>query len=127
MIFISQKTINIYIYISYILKQWLRDFTLGSCLLGSVKLTTNADPDKCKYNNYCIVFNSRSEFLFADRSAGKNVIIFGTDMSSSVHIHNKNEDVLILGEVPTQGLDDTTLAAEAKYPFNFTQPKKNLY
>ena len=47
-------------------------------------------------------------------------------MSSSVHIHNKNEDVLILGEVPTQGLDDTTLAAEAKYPFNFTQPKKKF-
>ena len=32
----------------------------------------------------------------------------------------KNEDILILGEVPTQGLDDTTLTAEAKYPINFT-------
>ena len=41
-------------------------------------------------------------------------------MSSSVHIDKKNEDILILGEVPTQGLDDTTLTAEAKYPINFT-------
>ena len=32
----------------------------------------------------------------------------------------KNEDILILGEVPTQGLDDTTLTAEAKYHINFT-------
>ena len=30
-------------------------------------------------------------------------------MSSSVHIGNKNKDILILGEGPTQGLDDTKL------------------
>ena len=42
-------------------------------------------------------------------------------MSSSVHIDNKNKDVLILGDVPTQELDDTTLTAEVKYPINFTQ------
>ena len=40
---------------------------------------------------------------------GKNVIIFEADMSSPVHIDNKNKDILILGEGPTQGLDDTTL------------------
>ena len=51
---------------------------------------------------------------------GKNVIIFGVDMSSSVHIDNKNKDILVLGEAPTQGLDNTTLAAEVKYPINFT-------
>ena len=51
---------------------------------------------------------------------GRNVIIFGTDMSSSVHIDNKNKDILILGEGTTQGLDDTTLTAEVKYPMNFT-------
>ena len=38
-------------------------------------------------------------------------------MSSSVHI-------LILEEGPTQGLYYTTLTSEAKYPINFTQPKK---
>ena len=51
---------------------------------------------------------------------GKNVVIFGTDMSSSVHTDNKNKDILILGKGPTQGLDDTTLTAEAKYSVNFT-------
>ena len=39
---------------------------------------------------------------------GKNVIICGADMRSSVHIDNKNKNILILGEGPTQGLDDTT-------------------
>ena len=37
-------------------------------------------------------------------------------MSSSVHVDNKGKDSLILGEGPTQGLDDTKLIAEAKYP-----------
>ena len=97
------------------------DFTLKNCLFGSVKLTKNADPDKYKYRGYIIGFDSRSEFLFSDESIGKNVIIFGADMSSSVHIDNKGKDILILGEEPTQGLDDTTLTAEATYPINFTQ------
>ena len=48
-------------------------------------------------------------------------------MSSSVHIENKGKDILLLGEGSTQGLDDTTLTAEAKYPVNFTQPNKRLY
>ena len=45
----------------------------------------------------------------------KMLLCFWTDMSSSVHIDNKNKDILILGEGPTQGLYDTTLTAEAKY------------
>ena len=47
-------------------------------------------------------------------------------MSSSVHIDNKGRDTLILGEGPTQGLDDTTLTAEAKDAINFTQLRKRF-
>ena len=57
---------------------------------------------------------------------GKNAIIFGADMSPSVYMDNKNKGVLILGGRPTQRLDDTTLTAEAKYPINFTQPRKRF-
>ena len=32
------------------------DFTLGNCLFGPVKLTKNANPDKCKYKNHSIEF-----------------------------------------------------------------------
>ena len=63
------------------------------------------------------ICDSRSEFLF---SYGKNVIIFGADMNSSAHVDNKERDILILGEEQTQGLDDTILTAEEKYPINFT-------
>ena len=81
----------------------------------------NADLDKYKYSgDFCSVF------LFADGSMGKNVIIFEADMSSSVHIDNKNKDFLYFGEGPTQGLDDTTSRAETKYPINFTQPRRRF-
>ena len=52
---------------------------------------------------------------------GKNVVIFGADMSTSAHIDNTGKDILILGEGQTQGLDDTALTRQATYPINFTQ------
>ena len=51
------------------------------------------------------------------------MIIF---MSPSLHIDNKNKHILILGEGTTQGLDDTTLTAEAIYPINLTRPNKRF-
>ena len=45
-------------------------------------------------------------------------------MSSAVHIHNKNNNIFILGEGPTQGLDDTKLTVEAKYVINFSKSNK---
>ena len=41
-------------------------------------------------------------------------------------IGNKNKDILILGQGLIQGLDNTTLTAEAKYPINFTQSGKRF-
>ena len=40
----------------------------------------------------------RLEFALSDGSAGKNVIIFGVNKNSSVHIDNKKKDILILGK-----------------------------
>ena len=39
---------------------------------------------------------------------GKDSIIFGADLNSSVNIDKRKEDILILVKGPTQGLDDTT-------------------
>ena len=82
-VYIPKKVINIGI--SYILNPCLRNlstnFTSNNCLFGSVKLTRDADPEKCKYNGYNIGFDSRSEFSFTDGSMRKNVIIFGVYMS----------------------------------------------
>ena len=60
-----------------------------------------------------------------DRSYEKDFIIFGSDMSSSVHVDNKGKVILVLGEGPTQGLNHT-LMAEEKYPIDFTQSGKTF-
>ena len=57
---------------------------------------------------------------------GKNVIVFGVDMSSSVHTDNGKKDFLILGKGPTQGLDDTRLTAEAQYSINFSRSSRKF-
>ena len=92
---ISIPKIVINLYISYKLSPQLRnlntDFILNNCLFGSVKLTKNADLNKYKYSGYGIGLNCCSEFSFTDGDFGKNVIIFGADMSSSVHIDNKKK------------------------------------
>ena len=46
-------------------------------------------------------------------------------MSSSAHINNKKEDILILLRGPTQGLEHT-LTAEKLYSINFTVTKKEI-
>ena len=53
-------------------------------------------------------------------------MIFGVDMSSSVNVDNKKKDTLILGEGPTQGLDDTALTAEKNYLINFAEYNKTF-
>ena len=57
---------------------------------------------------------------------GKDAIIFGVDNSSSMHIDNYRKDILILGKDQTQGFDDTTITAEAKYSINFQDQEENL-
>ena len=47
-------------------------------------------------------------------------------MSSSVYANNKTKNILILGEGITQGLDDTTQAAEKMYLINFTVSRKKF-
>ena len=67
-----------------------------------LKLTKNADLDQYKHSGYGIGFDSRLKFLFTDGSIGKYAIILWPDMSSYVYIDNKNKDILIFSEGPTQ-------------------------
>ena len=74
-------------------------------------MTKDIDVDEYKCSGYGIGFDREGTFS-AGNGFGRKFIIFGLDMSSSVHVDNKKKDVLVLGEVPTQGLDDATLTAE---------------
>ena len=46
-------------------------------------------------------------------------------MSAPLKIHNRKEDILILGKGPTQGLEHT-LSAEKMYSINFTEHNKKF-
>ena len=99
------KIINIYI--AYDLQSNLShnpDFTLENCLFGAFKITKNTDVDKYKYSGYGIGFDGRGVFTHPAGIFGNSAIIFGVDISSSVHIDNKGKDILILGSGLTQGL-----------------------
>ena len=68
-------------------------------------------------------FDRRSSFSFPSGGVGQNVLIFGADMSFSIHIDNKKKDILVLGRGPAQGLE-STLTTEKMYSINFTVTKK---
>ena len=89
--------------------------TLVNCLLGAVSITKNADIDKNKYSGYGTGFD-RGTIYSVGNGFGRNVIIFGVDMSSYEHIDNKKKDILVLGKGPSQGLEH-----EKMYSVNFTE------
>ena len=76
-------------------------------------------------SGYGIGFDRRSSFSFPSGGFGQNVLIFGADMTSSIHVDNKKKDILVLGRGPTPGLE-STLTAEKMYFINFTVIKKKF-
>ena len=90
-------------------------------------LTENADPDKYFYSGCAIGFGMRRTFLLSGGSEfGKNVIISRISNSSSAYFDNRNKDMLILGNGPTDGLDDTSLTRETEYSVNVTEQQKKF-
>ena len=73
-----------------------------NCLFGAVILTKNADTDMYGYSGYGTRFDRKSSFSFPGGRFSQNVIIFGVDISSSAHVDNKKNDILILGKGLTQ-------------------------
>ena len=48
-----------------------------------------------RYSGYGIGFDRRGSFSFPGGGFGQNVIIFGADMNSSIHVDNKGKDINI--------------------------------
>ena len=113
------KIVNIYIVYELYIIYVKTSPTLVNCLFGAVSLTKNADIDKYKYSGYEIGFD-RGHVYAVGNGSGRNVIIFGVDMSSPVHVDNNGKDILILGKGPTQGLGEQSLTAEKMCSVNFT-------
>ena len=102
------------------------NLVLKNCLFGALKLIKNANPNKYSYSGYKIGLYFRSLFSMLNFDWGKIAIIFGVDMSSSVHADNKKKDILILGKGNTKELDNTSLRSEAKHSINFSRSERKF-
>ena len=56
----------------------------------------------------------------------RNVTIFGVANSSSSHTDNCKNNFLVLGEGPTDDINDSIGAAEKKFSINFSKAKTKL-
>ena len=105
-----------------------KSFTIQNALFGAMQITKNAtDNSKNNYKGYGICFDERSEFghtitegAFAHTTHARNVLIFGVDMSFSVHATNRANHIYLMGTGLRQGINDTTIYAEKNFYRNFT-------
>ena len=72
------------------------DITLENCLFGAVKITKILKINTC--SRYGIAFDSKGSFSHPRGGYAKNIIIFGADLSSSVHANNRANNILVLGK-----------------------------
>ena len=99
--------------------------TLENSFFGAVKLTKNNGVNNYKYSGYPIRFYGHGSFSYPGTGVGRNVIVFGVDMSSATKIDNRKKYILILGKGPTHVLEHT-LSAEKMYSINFTKKQQEI-
>ena len=117
---INANVVNIYIvYKLDPVVEILLLILLQNSLFGPMQITKNADISRYKYKGYGICFDGRKEFThvrkrdnFCDTTDGRNVIIFGVDMSFSKHANNKRNNIYVMGKDYVQRINDTTIYAE---------------
>ena len=89
-------------------------------------MTKNADVYQYKYSGYGIGLDRKGEFSFGNSGIGKNVIVFGVDVTNSSHADNRKNNILVLGKCFIQGINDKTIYAEKLYLINFTENNKKI-
>ena len=72
------------------------DFTAQNCLFGTIKLPKNRNTSKYKYFDYGICFDVGGNFAISNITNGKNIIIFGCDMSFISHANNKANNICLM-------------------------------
>ena len=133
---INKNVVNIYIVYKLDPIASTRDtsFTIQNALFGPMQITKNAiDNSKNNYKGYGICFDERSEFGhtiaeggFTHTTDARNVLIFGADMSFSVHATNRAKNIYLMGTGLTQGINDTTIYAEKNFYRNFMDFGKKI-
>ena len=93
-IYPTKSAVNIYIVykLDTIKPTRNTDFTIQNALFGAVKITEDPlDSSHNKHSGYGICFDKSSDFDFGNIVNGKNVILFGADMSFSSQERNRQK------------------------------------
>ena len=108
-------------------------FTIQNSLFGAMQITKNTDTSKYNYKGYGICFDEGGQFGhtiteggFTHTTNARNVLIFGADVSFSVHATNRANHIYVMGKEFIQGITDTTIYAEKSFYRNFTDPGKKI-
>ena len=121
---VNKNVVNIYIIYKLDPIPSTRDatFNIQNALFGAMQITKNTDNSKNNYKGYGICFDEGSEFghtitegARAHTADARNVLIFGVDMSFSVHATNRANNIYVMGTGLTQGIHDTTIYAEKNF------------
>ena len=118
------KISNAYIvyYLDDSLKFPLHNFTLKNCLFGITNIVKNSDKGKWRYSGYGIAFDEPGSWNF-DNDLARNVLIFGVDNNSESHASNCKNNVLVLGEGPTDNTNHSAGFEERKFGINFSKER----
>ena len=84
------------------------------------------DPDKHIYSGNSLGFDSTGGFIHPQGGKARNIIMFGADISNSVHTTNQTQNILILGHGLTQKVNNTTIYAEKMYSPNLSAENKTF-
>ena len=88
-------------------------------------MVRNANKIKFICNGQRIVFDGEVSLSFGNNFA-RNIIIFGVHNRSPPRTDNWKKHFLVLGEGSTDGINDSTNAAEKKVVLNLVKQRQNF-
>ena len=95
-------------YIFHDLDAWARNptnnFKFKNSLIGATSIVKTKDKEERVYSGYRITFDTADSWNFGNDFT-RNVEIFGVDNSSSSLADNRKNNILVLGEGPTYGIN----------------------
>ena len=126
---INKNVVNIYIVYKLGPLVSTRDkrFTIQNALFGAMQITKMLliiqkiiIKDMVYVLMKEVFCHTITEGGFAHTTDARNVLIFGADISFSVHATNRANHIYLMGTGLTQGINDTTIYAEKNFYRNFT-------
>ena len=114
----AKSIVNIYIVYKLSTKCISSSNALENCLFGATEVNkpnNTTDPRKWQYSGYDLAFDRTGQFTHNNGSQARNIIMFGADISTSIHSTNKTQNILVLDHAFIQKINYTVIYAERSF------------